>query len=68
MINPCLEPAGGKFQDAVILVEELAVTTKLEGAVVGTVIGRSEKLPLLQCSIMSCNNFNVFQIIALIDN
>ena len=33
---PCLESAGGNCQDAVILVEELAVKRKLVGALEGT--------------------------------
>ena len=37
---PCLASAGGNCQDAVILVEELALTVKLVGAFEGTAIGK----------------------------
>ena len=40
---PFLESAGGNCQDAVILVEELAVTKKVVGAFEGTKIGKKCK-------------------------
>ena len=41
---PFLESAGGNCQDAVILVEELAVTVKLVGDPEGTAIGKRKIL------------------------
>ena len=41
---PFLESAGGNCQDAVILVEELAVTVKLVGDPEGTAIGKRKSL------------------------
>ena len=41
---PFLESAGGNCQDAVILVEELAVTVKLVGDPEGTAIGNRKSL------------------------
>ena len=35
VIIPCVEYAGGSFQDAAILVEDSAVTVKLPGAWLG---------------------------------
>ena len=40
---PFLEPAGGNCQDALILVEEFAVTEKVVGAFEGTEIEKNVK-------------------------
>lgn len=43
---PCLESAGGNCQDAITLVDEVAITLKFKGALEGTKINKVKTLSL----------------------